>query len=103
MMIFDGYYLAIKAAFLYGLVHSFVKFETLQKSWFFIALLYTAGVALISWIWWVAPGRVETRAWQVWLLQMGIIAVIYFKLLERFEEGILFWILIVAGMFLVWF
>lgn len=103
MLIFDGYYIAIKAAFLYGLIHSFVKFEPLQKSWLFLALLYTAGIALLSWVWLVAPGRVETRAWQFWLLQTGILAIIYFKLLERFDDGILFWLLIVAGLFLVWY
>jgi len=103
MLIFDGYYMAIKAAFLFGIIHSFVKYETLQKHWLFLALLYTAGLALISWVWLVAPGRVQPHAWQAWLVKSGIIAVIYFKLLERFDEGILFWMLLAAGLFLVWF
>ena len=42
------YYLAIKAVFLFGLVHAFVKFEPLQKHWFFMGLLYAAGVVLLS-------------------------------------------------------
>jgi hypothetical protein len=103
MLVLDAYYIAIKAMFFYGLVHAFVKFETLQKSWFFIALIYTAGVALLSWIWMVAPGRVELRSWQIWLAETGVIAVIYFKLLQRFDEGILFWVLLVAGLVVVWF
>jgi hypothetical protein len=103
MLIFDVYYVAIKAAFFFGLVHAFVKFETLQKSWLFLALLYTAGVGLLSWVWLVAPGRVQTRPWRVWLVETAAIAIVYFKLLDRFDEGILFWLLIVAGLVVVWF
>jgi hypothetical protein len=103
MLIFDGYYLAIKAAFFFGLVHSFVKYETLQKSWLFLGLLYTAGVALLSWVWIVAPGRVQTGTWQIWLGWTAVIAVVYFKLLERFDEGWMFWTLIVAGLGVVYF
>jgi hypothetical protein len=103
MLVFDGYYYAIKAAFLFGLVHSFVKFETLQKSWLFLGLLYAAGVALLSWVWLVAPGRVETRPWQIWVGETAVIAVVYFKLLERFDEGPLFWMLLMAGLGVVYF
>ena len=97
----DLYYYGIKAVFFFGLVHSFVKFETLQKSWFFLGLIYTAGVGLLSYIWLVMPERVATRPWQIWLAETAVIAVIYFKLLERFDEGIMFWILIVAGLAVV--
>jgi hypothetical protein len=97
MLTLDIYYLGIKAAFLVGLVHSFVKFEMLQKSWLFLGLLYTAGLALLSWVWLVAPGRVETRPWLIWLAETAVIAVIYFKLLERFDEGMIFWLLMLGG------
>jgi len=103
MFIFDGYYLAIKAAFFFGLVQSFVKFETLQKSWLFLGLLYTAGVGLLSWVWLVAPGRVQTRPWQIWLAETAVIAVVYFKLLQRFDEGWMFWTLLIAGLGVVYF
>jgi hypothetical protein len=104
MMILNVYYIAIKAMFFYGLVHSFVKFETLQKHWFFLALLYTAGVVLLSWVWFVAPDEApDYRAWQWFWLKTAIIAVIYFKLLQRFDEGPLFWILLVAGLGVVYY
>ena len=103
MLIFDGYYYAIKAAFFFGLVHSFVKFENLQKHWFSIALLYTAGLALLSWVWIIAPGRSDVATWRNWLIASGVIAVIYFKLLERFDEGTLFWMLLMAGLGVVYF
>jgi hypothetical protein len=104
MMIFNVYYMAIKAAFLYGLVHSFVKFENLQKHWLFIGLLYAAGVVFLSWVWFVAPQQSpDWRAWRIFWLQTAVIGVVYFKLLQRFDEGILFWLLLVAGLIVVWF
>jgi|SRR5271157_1501638 len=103
MLILNGYYLAIKAVFFFGLVHSFVKFETLQKSWFFIGLLYAAGVSLLSWVWLVLPGQYQTRPWQIWVVENAVISVIYFKLLERFDEGWIFWTLIIAGLGVVYF
>ncbi len=102
MMILDVYYIAIKAAYFFGLVLSFVKFENLQKHWLFLALLYTAGVALLSWVWLVAPGRIQTRPWEIWLAETLVIAVVYFKLLERFDEGVIFWTLLIAGLAVVW-
>lgn len=104
MMILNVYYIGIKAAFFYGLVHSFVKFENLQKHWLFIGLLYTLGVVGLSWVWFVAPQQSpDWRAWGVFWLKTGVIAVVYFKLLERFDEGILFWLLLVAGLGVVYF
>ncbi len=99
----DVYYYGIKAAFLFGLVHSFVKFETLQKSWLFIGLLYTAGVALLSYVWIIMPGRYGIRPWQIWLAETAGIAVVYFWLLQRFDEGPLFWMLLMAGLGVVYF
>ncbi len=98
------YYIGIKAAFLFSLVHAFVKFEPLQKHWLFLGLLYTAGVVMLSWVWFVAPQEApDYRAWQIFWLKAGVIAVIYFKLLERFDEGWMFWTLIIAGLGLVYF
>ena len=45
----------------------------------------------------------DYRAWQIFWLKTGVIAVIYFKLLERFDEGWMFWTLIVAGLGVVYF
>lgn len=54
------YYVGIKAAFLYGLVHAFVKYEPLQKHWLFLGLLYTAGVVMLSWVWFVCLRKCPT-------------------------------------------
>ena len=104
MGLFSIYYVGLKAAFLFGLVHSFVKFENLQKHWLFMGLLYTAGVVFLSWVWFVAPQEQPNyRPWQVFWIETGVLSVIYFKLLEWFDEGPLFWMLLVAGLGLVYF
>jgi hypothetical protein len=103
MLALNVYYIAIKAMFLFGLVHSFVKFELLQKHWLFMGLIYTAGVGLLSWVWLVAPGQVEYRPWEIWLAKTLVIAVIYFKLLDRFDEGPIFWMLLMAGLAVVYY
>ncbi|MGC8640293.1 MAG: hypothetical protein ACP5XB_10505 [Isosphaeraceae bacterium] len=103
MAFLNVYYLAIKAVFFYGLVHSFVKYELLQKHWLFMALLYTAGIAGLSWIWFVASGQVQFAPWRVWLVKTLVIAVVYFKLLERFDEGFMFWTLLIAGLAVVYY
>ncbi len=74
-----------------------------RNIWLFLGLLYTAGLAIVSWVFFVAPGRVQTRPWQIWLAESTVIAVIYFKLLQRFDEGWMFWTLIIAGLGLVYF
>lgn len=102
MLILNLYYIAIKAAFFFGLVHSFVKFENLQKYWLPIALLYTAGVAGLSWVWFVATGQVQSGPWQAWVVQTAVISVIYFRLLSWFDEGVLFWTLLLLGLLVVW-
>ncbi len=98
------YYVGLKAAFLYGLVHSFAKYESLQKHWLFLGLLYTAGIALLSWVFIMAPADApDWWQWKLWLAKSLVLAVVYFRLLERFEEGFLFWLLLVAGLGLVYY
>ncbi len=103
-MMLAVYYIGIKAAFLFSLVHAFVKFEPLQKHWFFLGLLYTAGVVMLSWVWFVAPQEAPNyHAWQIFWLKTAGIAVLYFWLLQRFDEGWIFWTLIIAGLGVVYF
>ncbi len=104
MMILNVYYLAIKAAFFYGLVHSFVKYETLQKHWLFLGLLYAAGVMFLSWVWFVAPQpNADLGTWKMFWFKTAILGVVYFRLLARFDEGFLFWMLLMAGMAVVYY
>jgi len=103
----SGYYFGLKAVFFYGLVHSFVKFDPLQKHWIFLSLLYTAGIAFLSYVFLIAPGTAQYwgswQAWWIWLGETAVIAAIYFKLLARFDEGILFWLLLIGGVGVVLF
>jgi hypothetical protein len=104
MMIFNVYYIAIKAMFFFSLVHSFVKFEALQKHWLFMGLLYAAGVVGLSWVWFVAPQPApDYHAWRIFWLKTAGISVAYFKLLEKFDEGWIFWTLILLGLLVVYF
>jgi len=101
------YYFGLKAVFFYGLVHSFVKFDPLQKHWIFLSVLYTAGVAFLSYVFLIGPGIAQYwgswRLWEIWLGETVVIAAVYFKLLARFDEGILFWLLLMAGVGVVLF
>jgi hypothetical protein len=99
------YYYAIKGMFLFGLVRSYVKFEPLQKHWLFLSILYTLGLAFLSWVFVVNTNpQVTTRAWQIWLLKTFVLVIVYFKLLERFDEGMIFWVIFLVGGFgLIWF
>ncbi len=99
------YYIGLKAVFFYGLVHSYVKFEPLQKHWIFMSVLYTAGAAFLSYVFLMAPGllQVTWQDWGIWLGKSAILVAVYFKLLARFDEGILFWLLLVAGAYVVYF
>ena len=45
-----GYYLAMKAFFLFSLVRIQIKFETMKDHWLFLGILYTTGVAFLSFI-----------------------------------------------------
>jgi len=98
------YYFGIKLAFFFGLVHSFVKFESLQRHWLFMSVLYTVGVAFLSWVFLIAPDQTaDYRLWQIWLGKTLGLSAVYFWLLSRFDEGILFWLLLCAGVGLVLF
>jgi hypothetical protein len=98
------YYYAIKLAFFFGLVRTFVVFEPLQKHWLFLAILYTAGVAflsgafLLNW-----DSAVGVRNWEIWLGKTLGLSVLYFWLLSKYDEGAFFWLLLVAGVALVAF
>jgi hypothetical protein len=101
------YYFGLKTVFFYMLVYSFIKFENLQRHWLFLSLLYTAGVAFLSFVFLLAPGIARywgsMNYWWIWLGQTLVIAAVYFKLLARFDEGILFWLILMAGVGVVLF
>jgi hypothetical protein len=109
MWVVQGYlsliYFGMKFFFLAAIVSSLVKFEPLQRHVFFLSVLYTGAVAFLSYVFLISPGDAiywkSWRDWQVWLGITFVLSLIYFKLLVRFDEGILFWVVLLLGVALV--
>jgi hypothetical protein len=116
------YYFAIKAAFFLGMLRSFLKSEPLQKHPNFLAFLYTAGLTFLSWAFLVSPQEVVIwrdwemklavrllppgqtvpallgwRAWQIWLVATWFLTALYYRLLTQFDEGGIFWLILLGG------
>jgi hypothetical protein len=110
------YYYGLKTFFLYSLVRTQAKYEPMRDSWLFLGVLYTVGVAFLSYVflesWKAIPwqgwqvrvaAKLGISPWQAWLGETFLLSAFYFKLLSRFDEGILFWVLLVLGFGLVYF
>jgi hypothetical protein len=92
------YYYFIKMVFFFSLVRSLVRFDPLKKQLIFLGLLYTAAVAFLSYVFLLSwQPAIDWRVWEIWLGKTFLLATFYFWLLVRFEEGILFWVLILLG------
>ena len=112
-----GIYFFLKLMLFFSIVKALVKFETLGDNFLFLGLLYTALVALISYVFVVSTRQVDFHAvwlmqvsratglspWLSWLAATLVLSTLYFKLISRFDEGILFWVLLVLGIPLVLF
>jgi hypothetical protein len=111
-----GYYLAIKAIFFFSLVRAQVKSDMLKDHWLFLGVLYTAAVAFLSYVflmsWQEFPwadwqrmvaARLGVSPWQAFLIETLLLSSLYFKLMARFDEGVIFWTLLLLGILLVWF
>ena len=94
-------YLGLKSFLFFTVVTSLAKFDPLRQQIAFLSLLYTGLVAFLSWVFLIAPGDVvfwhDWRQWQIWLAQTFVLMFVYLKLLSRFDEGALFWALILGG------
>ncbi len=112
------YYYLIKITFFFSLVRSQVKYDLVKDHYLFLGIFYTAGVAflslafLVSWQGQDFPQRtLEYRVsqalgvtlWVAWLLETLIFSTIYFKLMARFDEGVMFWTLLLLGIFVAIF
>jgi hypothetical protein len=111
-----GYYLVMKAAFFFSLVRIQVKFDTMKDHWLFLGILYTAGVAFLSYVflmswqefpwppWQLAlAGRIGISPYQAFLAETLCLSTVYFWLMAKFDEGVIFWTLLLLGILLVWF
>jgi hypothetical protein len=106
-----GIYYFLKFMIFFAIVKALVRFETLQNHFLFLGVLYTSIVALISYVFVVSTDPTAFRAawllqanhytgvspWLIWLGATLVLSTIYFKALSKFDEGIIFWILLIVG------
>lgn len=119
------YYFGLKTAFLLALVKAFTASEPLRDRWKFLGGLYTAALAFLSWVFIIAPnannpgwrdleiflGRTiglfsakdpwavqVQRAWLLWLVESFGLSSLYFGLLNRFDSGMIFWVILLGGL-----
>jgi hypothetical protein len=111
------YYYFIKTVFFFSLVRSQIKFDTLKDHWLFLGILYTAAVTFLSYVFIVSwqpnlpwsPWQVQVAQavgvspWQAWLGETFLLSTLYFKLMAKFDEGVIFWTLLLLGIPLVMF
>ncbi len=111
------YYFFMKIVFFYSLVRIQIKFDTMKDHWLFLGLLYTAGVAFLSYVFifgWRDDIRwppwqnqiastVGVSPWLVWVGETLILSTLYFWLMAKFDEGVIFWTLLLLGLLVVLF
>jgi hypothetical protein len=111
----DVYYFFIKIMFFFALVRAQIKSDLLRDHFLFLAAVYTAAVAFLSFMFmvsWQGQGMVPSRDWQweiqltravgqtrwiTWLGETFVLSTVYFKLMAKFDEGVIFWTLLVLG------
>src|SRR3954463_5902208 len=112
-----GIYFFLKLMLFFSIVKALVKFDSLQAHFLFLGVLYTGLVALISYVFLVSTRQLDLHAawllrasaatglspWLTWLAATLVLSTLYFKLISKFDEGILFWILLILGIPLVFF
>jgi hypothetical protein len=107
------YYYFIKITFFFALVRAQVKSDLLKDHYIFLGVLYTAAVAFLSYAFLVSwqdenivPGRaweaqlshsLTLSQWRVWLGETLLLSTFYFKLMAKFDEGVIFWTLLLLG------
>lgn len=112
------YYFLLKISFFYALVRAQFRYDLIKDHYLFLGILYTAGVAFLSLCFLVGlegqnfPNRPLERnvsqmlgvtLWQAWLVETLILSTVYFKLMARFDEGVVFWTLLLLGIFVAIF
>jgi hypothetical protein len=109
-------YLFIKLVFFYSLVRIHLRFEPMKDRWLLLGVLYTAGVAFLSYVFLMswqsfswAPWQIRVALklgvspWQAWVGETFVLSTLYFRLMAKFDEGLIFWMLFLSGLLLVWF
>jgi len=110
------YYYVFKVMLFFSLVRIQVRFEAMKEHWLFLALLYTAGVALLSYVFLFSWQQFPWAEWQLRVARAAgttpeiafvgetlFLSTAYFRLLARFDEGVIFWTLLLLGLLVVRF
>ena len=106
-----GMYFFLKFLLFFSIVKALVRFETLGNHFLFLGILYTSLIAFISYVFvvttqptafhypWVIRINQSTglSPWLIWLAATLVLSTVYFKLLNKFAEGALFWVLLILG------
>lgn len=91
-------YYAMKVVLFASIVRALVTAESLQRYTLWLAVFYTAVVAFLSYIFLVGPQtNPNWELWQYWLGLNLLLSAFYFKLIARFDEGNLFWVILPLG------
>ena len=111
-----SYYLFLKAVFFFSLVRIQVKFDTMKDHWLFLGILYTTGVAFLSYVFLFSWQKFDWDEWQLrvargagitpeqaFVAETFLLSTLYFWLMAKFDEGVIFWTLLLLGLLVVWF
>jgi hypothetical protein len=106
--------LLMRMVFFYSLVRAQVKYDTMKDHWLFLGVLFTAVTAFLNYVfiqswatvtwadWQVRIGRnFGVTPWQAYLGEVFLLTTLYFWLMARFDEGVIFWTLLLLGVPLV--
>ena len=88
----------------------------MKDHWLFLGILYTAGMAFLSYVFLLSWQKFPWASWQLqvarnfgilpWQAYLGeifLLSTLYFWLMAKFDEGVIFWTLLLLGVLLVWF
>jgi hypothetical protein len=85
-------YYGLKTVLIASIVAAFVRAEPLRQYKIFLALLSTAGVAFLSWVFLLSQlDMVDLRLWGMWLGANFAGMLFFLWLLERLENNFFFW------------
>jgi len=98
-----AFYVFLKVMFLYSLVRTQVKFEPMREHYLLFGVLYTGAAAFLSYVFYISPQAAPNmRLWEMWLGKVFVIYTVYFWLLSKYDEGVIFWTLLPLGAVLVY-
>ncbi len=113
-----SYYFFIKIVFFYALVRAQVSSDLIKEHYYFLGVMYTGAVAFLSyalikssadlawanWSWQIRLAQtLGITNYQCWLLQTLVLSTLYFRLMAKFDEGVIFWTLLLLGLLVVLF